>query len=155
VLSRRGQDVLSWLLVRVAHGAPALALTSFLRTESSLDGAAAREAVRYVRGDPAQLASFLAMVDSITPRSRLRPGMLDELRAFAEDWHVPWPEIDVPVLAVHSPVDSDVLAEHVDRVRAALPDARILRPPGGHLVWLGPGGGSVVRGTLDHLVRWS
>ncbi|MCO1657424.1 alpha/beta fold hydrolase [Pseudonocardia humida] len=156
VLSRRGQDLLSWLLARTTRGAPALALTSFLRTESSLDEAAVGEVVRHVRAHPEQLASFTAMVDSTTPMSRLHPGMMDELRAFAQDWRVPWHRIDAPVLAVHSPADDDVPVEHIDRVRAELPDARILRPSaGGHLVWLGPDGESVVRATLDHLRRAS
>ncbi|WP_214400969.1 alpha/beta fold hydrolase [Pseudonocardia lacus] len=152
VLSPRGQVLLSWLLARTTRAAPAFALTSFLRTESSLDAAAIREVARYVHGDDAQRESFAALIDSTTPMSRLYPGMMDELRAFAEPWRVPWSQIRAPVLAVHSEADGDVPVAHVERLRAELPDARVLTPrAGGHLVWLGPEGPSVVRATLDHL----
>jgi pimeloyl-ACP methyl ester carboxylesterase len=101
---------------------------------------------------PDRLASFLALIDSTTPMDRLHEGTTSELAAMAGDWPMPWAQVTAPVLAVHSPADADVSAEHIDRVRTALPHARILRPrAGGHLVWLGPEGAQVVRATLEHL----
>jgi len=152
VLSRRGQAVISWMLGRSARLFPKPTMSTFLQTESTLENAAIRTIVKEELADRRGRETFRAFVESTTPMSKLYDGMMDEMQKMGRDWSVPWERIEAPVLAAASPADADVSAEHIARLKAALPSARVLEPrAGGHLVWWGAEGKAVIDATLQHL----
>jgi pimeloyl-ACP methyl ester carboxylesterase len=154
VLSRRGQGLISWMLSRSARWLPRTTMATFLETESHLPKAAMRHIIDHELASAEGRRCFQTFVDSTTPMTRLYPGMMDELHKMGAPWSVDWERIRVPVLAVASSVDKDVSMDHVERVRSALPHARVLVVrAGGHFVWWGEEGESVIRATLEHLAQ--
>lgn len=152
VLSRRGQALISWILGRSAQLFPRSTMATFLQTESSLEKTQIRALVDHELASPRGRKAFRAFVESTTPMPKLYEGMMDEVAKMGEAWAVPWDAIDVPVLAASSPADTDVSPEHIARLKAALPQARVLEPrAGGHFVWWGHDGATVVSATLEHL----
>lgn len=152
ILSGYGQGLSSWGLARAARWCPRLLVASFLRTESHLTEPQIAALATHVLATPEGQVEFRAFVDSTTPMSRLYPGMMAELANMGRPWVAPWGDIRVPVLAAGSPVDKDVPPEHLARIRAELPTARIIEVTGGgHFVWWGADGTRVITETLRHL----
>lgn len=154
VLSPRGQAVLSWALSRAGRWFPRASMKAFLRTESDLTKGEIPAVIASTLASAAGLASFRALIDATTPMTELYPGMMDELEKMGRPWSPPWDRITMPVLAAASPIDKDVSADHLDSIRTHLPHAQIFEArAGGHFVWWGDDGKTLIDATLDHWNR--
>lgn len=152
VLSTRGQALISWLLSRSARWMPRTTMATFLRTESTLGAPEIDVVVEQTLASAVHRRRFRTFVDSTTPMTELYTGMMHELHEMGEDWTADWARIRAPTLAVASPVDKDVGADHIERVARQLLSATILEVrAGGHFVWWGHEGEDVIEASLQHL----
>ncbi|WP_428268084.1 alpha/beta fold hydrolase [Haliangium sp.] len=154
VLAKRGQALVSWSLWRFARWMPRTTMTTFLRAEATLDRKEIARVIDETLRDRRDRDRFKTFVASTTPMSKLYSGMMDEIDKMGAEWAPDWASIQAPTLAVGSPVDKDVSYDHLERIRARLPNAQIMSVrAGGHFVWWGREGREVLAATLAHFGR--
>ncbi len=152
VMTNKGKDAISWIMVKSAKFFPKATIKSFLKTEADLEQNEAKELIDLIVKDKNEKLRFTKFVNSMSPMSKLYEGMMDEIKKSASPHSFNWNKIDMPVLACHSIIDKDVGYEHFIRLKRNLINGEFLSVrAGGHFVWWGIDGKNVIRETTEFL----
>ncbi|MEM6346990.1 MAG: alpha/beta hydrolase [Bacteroidota bacterium] len=152
VMSDSGKRLISWMLVKSAKLFPKKTIETFLETEADLDKKGRRDLAKQVVSKPESKREFLLFVEALTPMDSLYTGMMDELVKTEALKGVDWSNISCPTFAVHSTIDIDVSIDHARRIEKMIPNIQMKYvEAGGHFVWWGDEGQTVINQTIDFL----
>ncbi|BFP42558.1 hypothetical protein FGF1_34030 [Flavobacteriaceae bacterium GF1] len=156
VLSKKGKNLISWLLLFSAKYFPKKTIQSFLKTESSLNKKERVSLSKEIVNDPKSKKEFIVFIKSLTPMSALYPGMMDEMVKTTKLGDVNWSGIKCPVFAVYSKIDADVSIDHSQRLAEQISNIKLKYvKAGGHFVWWGKEGEEVKQGTIKFFSKHS
>lgn len=150
VLSPKGKDIVSWLLMRSAMLMPRTTQKEFIKPEASFDNKTINNITKQTIGDGKTKKEFILFAESMTPMSLTYDGMMDEIKLTQKDFSIDWDQLIMPVKAYYSPYDKDVSEEHSDRLKDNIShiDLNYVKACG-HYVWWGDEREEVIGGTID------
>ncbi|GAA4363879.1 alpha/beta hydrolase [Nocardioides caricicola] len=140
----------SWLVGKLADGAPRTAVKMLLSEEGDLSRHDVKEITAQVLDDEEQRAFALGLFDTITgPRRHGFDNDMDQYAAL----DLPLGDVTAPVLLVHARGDADVPYEHSVHADGRLPSSRLMTLESGTHVsaWLGPDVADVQAAVRAHL----
>lgn|GEM_PF-3444572 len=150
VMTDKGKNLISWMMLRSAQIFPRATIGSFLKTEADLDKRQTNLLINSIVNDEYEKRQLLQFVKSMTPMGALHAGMMDEIEKSALPQSINWDKINMPVLAIHSTIDKDVGYEHFESLKNNLVNGTFISvEAGGHFIWWGPKGREVIRNTLE------
>lgn len=145
-------DLGSWRSARAVGEAPRQAVGFALRACSLAPRAQRLRLVDGVLADPAQLARFRSLADSLTPMSARLPGLRNDYSRLTALGDLPFERVRSPTLLVHGTLDRAVPADQARFAAARLPQASLCLLEGAdHLLMLGPRRAEAARAVADFL----
>ncbi len=152
VTRTRAGAVVSALAARVAPGA---VVRSAVAGVSSLRGAALDAHVRDVMADRSRRAFVLDLAATGNSSGAHRDGWRNDVANLGAIRSLGLGAVRAPTLLVHGDADTDVLPEHSERAAREVPDAELLRLPGGthFAVWDHRDAAAVQERVRNHLRR--
>ena len=138
VMTRRFQNVASFLINRAMHLMPALSMRDFVKTSTTYDPETGKKLIDEVLRDPAQRREVLAMMDAMVPALPRFDGLMNDVRVQQELGELPFSRVRAPALIVGSRNDGDIGFANSVNAEEKLPRSELIAVDQfGHLIWWG------------------
>jgi pimeloyl-ACP methyl ester carboxylesterase len=155
LLSPAGKNLISWMMGRSIRLAFRETVTTFLQAEAELPRGELKKIADQMATDPQVQKSTIDFVESTTPMGKLYDGMMWEVEQTAKEWTPDWESITCPALVIASLVDKDVaFDDHYTPAVENLPNVEGMTvTAGGHFIWWGDEGKTVIERTRQFLLE--
>ncbi len=136
-LSKRIQDLLSWISVISLKIAFKPVFKSIIRLETTLDSTEIKEFTDLVSHDKQRRKWMNDLIESTVPMSIRKLGLNHDVKLLTSIENIPVDQIKSKSLLVYSKDDKDVKWTHAEYLQSNLPDFELLETHGGHFMWIG------------------